>query len=38
MTKRQRARFEDDNAHQYMKLSDGESSTCAYTCNTNPCW
>lgn len=24
MTKRQRARFEDDNAHQYMKLSDGK--------------
>lgn len=37
MTKRQRARFEDDNAHQYMKLSDGESNTYAYTCNTNTC-
>jgi hypothetical protein len=24
MTKRQRARFEDENEHQFMKLSDGK--------------
>ncbi|EWY84933.1 hypothetical protein FOYG_12274 [Fusarium oxysporum NRRL 32931] len=31
MTKRQRARFEDDNAHQYMKLSDEVQAKKVFT-------
>jgi len=35
MTKRQRARFEDEKEHQYMKLSDGTCNTGFYVGYTN---